>query len=124
MAGAMILLTRLGFERGPGAEAQARAIASSFFCLTDVTVWAPLCEELWFRALLYTSLRTRLGVAASAVVTAALFACGPLSRVPRVGGRLLFPCGVEFPLVRAHAESVAERNRAFFAQRCCRAWSS
>ena len=47
---------------------------ASFFALTDATVWAPLCEELWFRALLYTSLRTRLGVAPSAVVTATLFA--------------------------------------------------
>jgi membrane protease YdiL (CAAX protease family) len=74
MAGATMLLPRLGFEKGPGAEAQARAIASSFFSVTDATVWAPLCEELWFRALLYTSLRTRFGVAPSAVVTAALFA--------------------------------------------------
>ena len=49
------------------------AVSTSFFAFTDATVWAPLCEELWFRALLYTSLRTRLGVAPSAVVTAALF---------------------------------------------------
>ena len=75
MAGATVLLLRLGFEKGPTkAEEQARIMASSFFILTDATVWAPLCEELWFRALLYTSLRTRLGVAPSAVVTATLFA--------------------------------------------------
>jgi membrane protease YdiL (CAAX protease family) len=74
MAGATVLLTRLGFEKGPSGRKEARRIASSFFILTDATVWAPLCEELWFRALLYTSLRTRLGVAPSAVVTATLFA--------------------------------------------------
>lgn len=74
MAGIVILLTWLGLEQGPGAEAEAQAFASSFFGVTNVTVWVPLCEELWFRALLYTSLRTRLGIAASAVVTAALFA--------------------------------------------------
>jgi uncharacterized protein len=74
MAGSTLLLTRLGFERPPSLEAEARGIASSFFAVTDRTVWAPLCEELWFRALLYTSLRTRFGVAPSAVVTAALFA--------------------------------------------------
>jgi len=74
MAGATVLLLRLGFEKGPSAREEARWISSSFFILTDATVWAPLCEELWFRALLYTSLRTRLGVAPSAVVTATLFA--------------------------------------------------
>lgn len=74
MAGATILLPRLGFEKGPSAEAETREIVSSFFILTDATVWAPLCEELWFRALLYTSLRTRFGVAPSAVITATLFA--------------------------------------------------
>ncbi|HVM49729.1 MAG TPA: CPBP family intramembrane glutamic endopeptidase, partial [Candidatus Acidoferrum sp.] len=74
MAGSDVLLQRLGFEKASGVEGEARGFASSFFSLTNVTVWAPLCEELWFRALLYTSLRTRLGVAASTVVTAALFA--------------------------------------------------
>jgi uncharacterized protein len=74
MVGIVILLTWIGLEKGPGAEAEAKAYASSFFSVTHVTVWVPLCEELWFRALLYTSLRTRFGVAASAVVTAALFA--------------------------------------------------
>jgi uncharacterized protein len=74
MAGAAILLLRLEFEKPPSVEKEAREIASSFFTLTNVTVWAPLCEELWFRALLYTSLRTRFGIAPSTVVTAALFA--------------------------------------------------
>ncbi len=75
MFGAGILLTRLGFKNGPSpGKAQAMAMASSFFVLTDATVWAPVCEELWFRALLYTSLRTRLGISPSVVVTAALFA--------------------------------------------------
>jgi membrane protease YdiL (CAAX protease family) len=92
MAGAVILLTRLGFEKGPTrAEETAKIMASSFFVLTDATVWAPLCEELWFRALLYTSLRTRFGVAPSAVVTATLFASihGPQSLVS--AGVFFFP---------------------------------
>jgi membrane protease YdiL (CAAX protease family) len=74
MVAAGVVLRRLGFSAGTDAGEQARAIASSPFIIIDATVWAPLCEELSFRALLYTSLRTRLGVASSAVVTAAAFA--------------------------------------------------
>jgi hypothetical protein len=38
------------------------------------TVWAPAIEELTFRGLLYATLRTRLGVVTSVVLSAALFA--------------------------------------------------
>ncbi len=40
----------------------------------NVTVWAPIIEELTFRGLLYGTLRTRLGVWPSALSSAALFA--------------------------------------------------
>ena len=75
MVGSRIVLARLGFEAPSGVGVTAKGSASTFFALTHVTVWVPLCEELWFRALLYTSLRTRLGVGSSSVVTGALFAC-------------------------------------------------
>jgi membrane protease YdiL (CAAX protease family) len=65
----------LGFATGnDGIREQAGETASSFFSFTDAIVWAPFCEELAFRGLLYTSLRTRLGVGSSAVITAAAFA--------------------------------------------------
>jgi uncharacterized protein len=40
----------------------------------NVTVWAPIVEELTFRGLLYATLRTRLAVWPSALLSAALFA--------------------------------------------------
>jgi membrane protease YdiL (CAAX protease family) len=40
----------------------------------NVTVWAPIVEELIFRGLLYGTLRTRLGAWPAALVSAALFA--------------------------------------------------
>jgi CAAX protease family protein len=40
----------------------------------NVTVWAPIIEELVFRGLLYGTLRTRLGVWPAAFLSAALFA--------------------------------------------------
>ena len=36
----------------------------------DASVWAPIVEELTFRGLLYGTLRTRLGVSPSAVLSA------------------------------------------------------
>ena len=63
----------LGLGTGTGDEEQAKATASSFFHLTDTLVWAPFCEELACRALLYTSLRIRSGIATSSAVTAAVF---------------------------------------------------
>jgi len=62
-----------GFAPTARAQDQASVIASSVFIFTVATVWVPLCEELWFRALLYTSLRTRVGVVLSSIVTAAAF---------------------------------------------------
>jgi membrane protease YdiL (CAAX protease family) len=46
---------------------------SSFFAFTDTTIWTPVCEELTFRGLLYTSLRTRLGAVPAGTATAAAF---------------------------------------------------
>jgi membrane protease YdiL (CAAX protease family) len=40
----------------------------------NVTVWAPMVEELTFRGLLYATLRTRLAVVPSAFLSAVLFA--------------------------------------------------
>jgi uncharacterized protein len=79
-----VLLVRLGCERGTGAREETVALASSFFTITDTIVWAPVCEELLFRGLLYTSLRTRLGIVPSSIVTAALFSAihYPESLVP------------------------------------------
>lgn len=94
MAGAAILLPRLGFEKGPGAEVQTREALSSFFTLTDATVWAPLCEELWFRALLYTSLRTRFGVATSILASATLFAAVHYPETLVLTAALFFPAAL------------------------------
>jgi len=68
-----LALTRLGFEYGLGDAEEAKEAAGSVLVLTNDVVWAPMGEELWFRGLLYTCLRTRFGVAPSAIVTAALF---------------------------------------------------
>ena len=88
----------LGLGTGTGDEEQAKATASSFFHLTDTLVWAPFCEELACRALLYTSLRIRSGIATSSAVTAAVFV---VMHTPGslVDAGVLFFCGVEFPLV-------------------------
>jgi len=42
--------------------------------VANVTLWAPIVEELTFRGLLYSTLRTRLGVWPAALLSAALFA--------------------------------------------------
>ena len=39
----------------------------------DVTAWAPVVEEILFRGLLYATLRTRIGVAESALLSAVIF---------------------------------------------------
>ena len=39
----------------------------------DATVWAPVVEEILFRGLLYATLRTRMGVAESALASALVF---------------------------------------------------
>jgi membrane protease YdiL (CAAX protease family) len=67
-------LSSLGFGMGTGASpGMGREAASSIFAFTDFVVWGPICEELACRGLLYTSLRTRLGITLSSVVTAAAF---------------------------------------------------
>ena len=67
-------LSSLGFGMGTGASPGiGRKAASSICAFTDVVVWAPICEELACRALLYTSLRTCFGITLSSVVTAAAF---------------------------------------------------
>jgi len=67
-------LISLGFGMGTGASPGiGREAASSIFAFTDFVVWGPICEELACRALLYTSLRTCLGITLSSVVTAAVF---------------------------------------------------
>jgi membrane protease YdiL (CAAX protease family) len=63
------ILISLRIKPGPHRE-----VPSSLFFVLDATVWGPICEELLFRALLYTSLRTRLGVAPSILITAVGFA--------------------------------------------------
>ncbi len=69
-----VVLSSLGLEAGSEPTGGASKALASFFVLADLNVWAPLFEELGYRGLLYTALRTRFGVASSALVTAALFA--------------------------------------------------
>lgn len=69
MAVTAVTLACLGFQAEPESEN-----AGSVLLFLDMTIWAPLCEELAFRGLLYTSLRTRMGVAPSIALTAAGFA--------------------------------------------------
>lgn len=59
---------------GWGNAGSERHQAVSLFTALDMVLWAPLCEELLFRGLLYSSLRTRLGIASATVLTAAAFA--------------------------------------------------
>jgi membrane protease YdiL (CAAX protease family) len=69
-----VTLSSLGFGMGTGASPGiGREAASSIFAFTDIVVWGPICEELACRALLYTSLRTCLGITLSSMVTAAAF---------------------------------------------------
>ena len=56
---------------------EARGLVALFAL---AVVMAPLTEELLFRGWIYTSLRARFGVAASIVVTGALFACAHWER--------------------------------------------
>ena len=73
--GSGVTLSWLGFGAGTGEPPEpARETSLSFFAFTDRVVWAPICEELACRGLLYTSLRTRLGIVTSSVLTAAVFA--------------------------------------------------
>lgn len=58
---------------GPKAGSESEG-AMSLFPALDMVIWGPLCEELLFRGLLYTSLRTRLNIAPATVLTAAAFA--------------------------------------------------
>jgi membrane protease YdiL (CAAX protease family) len=67
-------LISLGFSTGTSPNlGMGRLAVSSIFSFTAVVVWGPICEELAFRALLYTSLRTCFGITLSSVVTAAAF---------------------------------------------------
>jgi membrane protease YdiL (CAAX protease family) len=60
---------RLGCKPEPESEN-----AVSVLLRLDMIILGPVCEELLFRGLLYTSLRTRLSIAPSIIVTAAAFA--------------------------------------------------
>jgi membrane protease YdiL (CAAX protease family) len=69
-----VTLSSLGFGMGAGAGPGVdRQAVSSVLGFTDIVVWAPICEELACRALLYTSLRTCFGITLSSVATAAAF---------------------------------------------------
>lgn len=71
-----LVLLRFGLVEAAGEDirVQAHAAISSPFAFADVHVLAPFCEELACRGLLYTALRTRLGVPASAMGSACVFA--------------------------------------------------
>jgi membrane protease YdiL (CAAX protease family) len=71
----LLLLATVSMLYGLGCkvEPESESVVSVYVRL-DMVTWAPLCEELLFRGLLYTALRTRLSIAPSIVLTAAAFA--------------------------------------------------
>lgn len=71
--------------------------------------FAPLVEELFFRGFMYPALARRLGMIASVVITAALFACIHSSQLASAWAPLLllFIVGVVLTVVRARTGSVA-----------------
>lgn len=103
---ALVSLWRLGRGLGEApppsnavfelAGSQNPALLLAVFLLA--TVWAPLCEESIFRGALYRHLRGRVGVVASAIVSALVFGLchqyGPVLVMPVV------MLGVTFALMR------------------------
>ncbi len=88
---AVSILTAIVFNGGRPVPANTRRVfgaqPTAFALLLAVlvtSVVAPVCEEVFFRGMLYQFLRARLGVVAAVVVSAALFAGGH-------GIPLLFP---------------------------------
>jgi membrane protease YdiL (CAAX protease family) len=65
-----------------------------------VCVLAPVCEELFFRGFLYRVFADRLGVAAAALLSGAIFGLVHLPGSPVVTGVVLFGLGVGFALLR------------------------
>ena len=75
VSGAVVAVFKLlGLKGNTHIKEEAAEIASSFFTLTDATVWAPVVEEICFRGLFYIALRTRFRVGTSIFITAAGFA--------------------------------------------------
>lgn len=91
VAAVHVVRARFGLAAPAGHPEEVARITSSFFRVTERTVLGPLCEELAFRGLLYTSLRTRFGIVSSSVASAAMFAL--IHRPDSVGaaGVFFFP---------------------------------
>jgi membrane protease YdiL (CAAX protease family) len=86
-------------------QSTAAAYALAIFGVT----LGPLMEELFFRGMLYPALARRLGIAASIVITALLFALLHASQLGNSWSPLLiiFVVGVVLTLIRARSGSVA-----------------
>jgi membrane protease YdiL (CAAX protease family) len=78
-------------------------VLAFFMFYITLGVFAPMCEETLFRGFLYSSLRRKMGVFPSVVISAALFAALHLD----VGGILpLFTLGCLFALVFEKTKSI------------------
>ncbi len=73
------------------------------------TLAAPFCEELFFRGLLFPVLLRRLGMVASVVITAGLFAFIHAAQLAHAWAAvsMLFVVGMVLTVVRARAHSLA-----------------
>jgi membrane protease YdiL (CAAX protease family) len=65
-----------------------------------VCVLAPVCEEIFFRGFMYRVFADRLGVAAAALLSGAIFGLVHLPGSPLVTGLVLFGLGIGFALLR------------------------
>ncbi|MGA7086805.1 MAG: type II CAAX endopeptidase family protein [Candidatus Dormiibacterota bacterium] len=105
-----ILSPLLGGMKNPQSCSISQAFgAEPYLAVISLAVIAPVVEEVVFRGFIYGGLRTRLGVALSVVVSAALFA---LAHTFSVGGSILllgpslFLAGVALALVYERTRSL------------------
>jgi uncharacterized protein len=103
-----LLASALGYE-APWTESVTEEVIWSAWpraaaLFVDGVVWAPLFEELAFRGLLYTTLRSRLAPLAAAAITAALFA--GLHLYSAIGFATLFLGAVASALVYERTRSL------------------
>ena len=78
-------------------------VLAFFFFYMTLGVFAPICEETLFRGFLYSSLRRKMGIFPSVVISSALFAVLHLD----VGGLLpLFTLGCLFALIFEKTKSI------------------
>jgi hypothetical protein len=105
-----ILSPLLGGMKNPQGCSISQAFgAEPYLAVISLAVIAPVVEEIVFRGFIYGGLRTRLGVAISVIVSAAIFA---LAHTFSVGGSILllgpslFVAGVALALVYERTRSL------------------